>query len=65
MKKHPQTIGADAPLAYAAKMMIEHKLGCLLVIDDGQLGGILTVRDMLRALGDTLASEAAPPPDAL
>jgi len=64
MKRHPHTIGADAPLAFAAKTMIEHKLGCLLVMDDGTFAGILTVRDMLRALGDTLAMEASAPQDA-
>lgn len=42
------TIGPDAPLAEAAKLMFEKKIGCLPVIDDRKLIGILTEADFVR-----------------
>lgn len=41
-----QTIAADASLEQAARLMLEHKIGCLPVVDDdGRLCGILTESD--------------------
>lgn len=42
------TIGPDAPLAEAAKLMFEKKIGCLPVIEDRKLIGILTEADFVR-----------------
>ena len=39
---------ADAPLAEAASLMFERKLGCLPVIENGKLVGILTEADFVR-----------------
>ena len=36
------TVAPAAPLAEAAAAMVEHKIGCLPVIEDGKLVGILT-----------------------
>lgn len=40
-----------ASLVHAALVMSEHRVGCLPVIDDGKVVGILTERDLLMALG--------------
>ena len=42
------TIGPDASLAEAARLMVDRKIGCLPVIASGKLVGIVTETDMLR-----------------
>jgi acetoin utilization protein AcuB len=42
----PHTIGADQTLAKAEKMMTEHRVRHLPVLDGGKLVGILTDRDV-------------------
>jgi CBS domain-containing protein len=44
----PVTIGPDASLAEAARSMLEHKIGCLPVVEAGKLVGILTESDFVR-----------------
>jgi CBS domain-containing protein len=44
------SIGPDATLADAAKKMLEHKIGCLPVIEEGQLIGIVTESDFVRLI---------------
>src|SRR5574341_2595280 len=39
------TIGADADVKEAARRMIEHKIGCLPVVEDGKLLGIVSETD--------------------
>lgn len=48
MSNDPQTISPDAPLREAAERMSHHKLGCLPVIEDGKLVGILTEGDFVK-----------------
>lgn len=48
MTTDPLTVGPDAPLAEAARIMLERKVGCLPVIEDGKLVGILTESDFVR-----------------
>lgn len=48
------SIPPDAPLAQAAALMFDRRLGSLAVLDKGQLVGIVTERDILRALAATL-----------
>jgi CBS domain-containing membrane protein len=43
------TIGPDAPLAKAATIMLDKKIGCLPVLDGDQLVGILTEADFVKA----------------
>ena len=42
------TIGPDAPVQDAARVMVEKKIGCLPVVEEGSLVGILTETDILR-----------------
>jgi CBS domain-containing protein len=42
------TIGPFEPLANAARLMLEHKIGCLPVVDGEKLLGIVTEADFLR-----------------
>jgi CBS domain-containing protein len=50
---HVFTIGPGATVRDAAHLMNEHKIGSLVVIDDGQVVGIFTERDVLqRVVGE-------------
>ena len=42
------SISKDASVLEAAKLMNTHKIGALVVINDGRVNGIFTERDMLR-----------------
>jgi CBS domain-containing protein len=44
------TIGADAPVEDAVALMIDRKIGCLPVVADGKLVGLLSETDCLRYL---------------
>jgi acetoin utilization protein AcuB len=57
MTRNPITIGADAPITEAVQMLYEKRIGGLLVVDDGELKGILTVTDMLNLLSEMLAEK--------
>lgn len=48
MQREVQTVGPDMPLAKAARTLLKHKYGCLPVVDDGRLVGIVTPHDFLR-----------------
>lgn len=48
MTNNPVTIGPDAPLSEAARILYEKKLGCLLVVENEELVGILTESDFVR-----------------
>jgi acetoin utilization protein AcuB len=43
------TVGPDRDAADAARLMLDHKIGALPVMDGGRLIGIVTETDMLRA----------------
>lgn len=43
------TISSDQLLEDAANLMVEHDIGCLPVVDDGELVGILTQNDLFKA----------------
>jgi len=45
---HVQSVGPDDTVLDAALLMNEHKIGGLVVIDEGHLLGIITERDVLR-----------------
>lgn len=42
------TIGPDAPLQEAAAVMLKRKIGCLVVVEQGRLAGILTEADFVK-----------------
>lgn len=48
MRTDIATIASDAPLKDAAQILLNHKYGCLPVVEDAQLIGILTEADFLR-----------------
>jgi CBS domain-containing protein len=57
------TIGPDAPLAQAAAIMVEGRFSGLPVVAEGRLVGIVTERDALRALAQTLPAVKGVDPD--
>ena len=48
----PISIGPDATVGDAARLMMEHKIGCLPVLEDDRLVGIVTETDMLQVVVD-------------
>ena len=46
------TVEPDLPLTEVAKRMVAKDVGAVLVFDGGKLSGILTERDVLRAVAD-------------
>lgn len=48
MTNDPVTIAPDAPIAEAARAMLQRKIGALVVVDGGALVGILTESDFVR-----------------
>lgn len=48
MTRDVETVAADQPIAVAAQIMLENKYGCLPVIDEDRLIGILTEADFVR-----------------
>ncbi len=50
MTAHPLTAGPLDPVEEAARLMREHKIGCLPVLDGARLVGMVTVTDLLDAL---------------
>lgn len=50
MRADVVTVPPDTPLAEAASRMLEHKIGCLPVIQEGRLVGIVTEGDFLSLL---------------
>lgn len=49
MTRDPYTVTPLTPVAEAAEMLVEKKIGCLPVISRGELIGIITDRDILLA----------------
>lgn len=52
MRTQLATLGPDATIEEAARLMLAKKIGCLPVVQDGRLVGILTRTDLLKALLD-------------
>ncbi len=48
MSSPPISIGPEAPIQEAARIMATRKIGCLPVIEDAKLAGIVTETDLLR-----------------
>ncbi len=49
MTRQPITISPQCSLDDASRKLLEHNIGCLPVLEDGQLKGIVTWKDLLRA----------------
>jgi acetoin utilization protein AcuB len=54
MTREPLTVGPEAPVAEAVRVMVDKKLGALPVVEQGRLVGIITETDALRLLLDLL-----------
>lgn len=48
MTSDPITVAPEVPLADAARIMLDRKIGCLPVVENDQLVGILTESDFVR-----------------
>lgn len=49
-----ETVKPDTPLREAAKLMVERKIGCLVVVSEaGQLAGIITETDFVGMVADS------------
>ncbi len=57
------TIDPHAPVARAAAVMFEARIGCLPVVEGKRLVGIVTERDVLKALAATLPAVRGIDPD--
>jgi CBS domain-containing membrane protein len=54
-----QTIDVDDDLAAAAQLMLENKYGCLPVLEEGLLAGILTEADFVRYVAERQTQETS------
>ncbi len=52
MKADPVTVSPHSTIEEAASLMLVRRIGCLPVIEEGGLVGIITTTDLLRALLD-------------
>ena len=57
------TIGADASVREAAERMLNHRVGCLPVVDGGELVGVITTSDLLRSIVDPACARASAQPE--
>jgi predicted transcriptional regulator len=48
MKKHVVTVKPETPIKEAAHLLAEKKIGCVPVVTDGTLVGLVTTTDILR-----------------
>jgi acetoin utilization protein AcuB len=55
----PITVSEDDPLEEAARIMVENKIGCLPVMRNGELVGIITETDIFKAFVETLGAGEA------
>jgi acetoin utilization protein AcuB len=62
MTKAVITVEPERPIEDAARLILEHRIGALPVMEDGRLVGILTETDLLRAF--VHSRSAAPQPSA-
>ena len=58
MSRDLLTVGADERIADAARRMVARGVGAVLVMDGERLAGILTERDVLKAVGGGGVEEA-------
>jgi acetoin utilization protein AcuB len=52
MKSDPITIHPDATVKEAAQLMLQHKIGCLPVVEGDRMVGLITETDILRHFVD-------------
>ncbi|MFP3913970.1 MAG: cyclic nucleotide-binding/CBS domain-containing protein [Actinomycetota bacterium] len=54
------TCSPDTPIDEAARQMMDADTGSLVVIDDREIAGIVTERDVLRAVADRITTKTVP-----
>jgi CBS domain-containing protein len=54
MSTPPIVISPDVTVPQAARILVEHRIGCLPVLEDGKLIGLVTEADVLRYLAGPL-----------
>ena len=57
MSRDLLTVEAELPVVEVAKRMADRNVGAVLVLDDGRLVGIMTERDLMRAVARGLRDE--------
>lgn len=55
MTKDPITVTPDTPMVEAVRILHDKKIGAIIVAEDGELKGILTVIDLLGLLNELLS----------
>lgn len=56
MTRNPISITPEAPLEEAVELLYNNRVGCLPVLENGRLIGIITRADILRALHDLISN---------
>jgi len=59
MTRSVMTVGPDREASDAARLMLDHRIGALPVVDGGVLIGIVTETDLLRAFVESAGEAAA------
>lgn len=59
MSSPPITVPDDAPLEEAARVMVEKKIGCLPVMNNGELVGMITETDIFESFVEVLSGKDA------
>ena len=54
MTRRVVTVGDDCPLEEAARIMVDHRIGCLPIIKEGKLVGIITETDIFKTFVEIL-----------
>jgi acetoin utilization protein AcuB len=54
MTKRVVTVGQDCPLEEAARIMVDYKIGCLPITQDGRIIGIITETDIFKTFVEIL-----------
>lgn len=57
MTKNPITLSPDEPIATAVNLLYTKRIGAIVVVENDQVAGILTVSDMLGLLNELLAEK--------
>lgn len=56
MTRAPVAVAPETLIADAARIMLERRIGCLVVLEAGRLAGVLTESDFVRAFAERDAS---------
>jgi CBS domain-containing protein len=56
MSAPPITIGPDATIQLGARLMADHRIGCLPVVEGDELVGLITESDVLHWVADSTAA---------